>query len=151
MEEKAEEYAEYIPDKTIDALIDSKCDKVIATNEPTEFIERILSNAGILNCFTKIKGNKFKIYNGIIISFDRYDLRGGQNRKNKCVEELNQLSKYTRIDALGDSRADIGMYEHAGHINSKVRLYAVEDASKEFKQYVGKENVVKSIAEFLRK
>ncbi len=148
MKERAREYAEYIPKDVRKSIRQSKHHVYIISSEPVQLLENILLEADVLDSITEVRGNKFKMYDGIIEGFNRVQLLGGSRGKYFRISDLPK--KYEIVRTLGDDKSDIGLFRYLRDgAGTNIIPYALSTAPLELKQLVGEKGVLDSVVEFL--
>lgn len=146
VEERAKEYSKKLKPKHIAAFKKCKDDLYIVSAEPVQLLEAVVKEAGISNCIKGIYGTKFKLKDDIIVGFERASLFAGVRGKYFGMYKIVS-NGYSEIHAIGDSMADIGLFEE---YKGKVIPYTFNDAPQGLIEYVKKNGgfVVESLDQF---
>lgn len=140
-------YAEqHLSQAVRDAIKKSSDDVYVVTAEPVQLINAMLSAAGLESCVNGVYGTHFRIEDGRIAGFERLGLFAGIRGKYIGLEKILARG-YDQIKAIGDTKADIGLFE-----NDRVTPYTFFDADMELQDYVAKRGgkVVRNLSEFFR-
>jgi len=147
IEQKAKEYAKLLKPSEIEAFKRCNCDVYIVSAEPVQLLEAIVKEAGLSGYVKGVFGTEFKVENGVITGFVKESLSAGIRGKYGGMKDIVS-NGYSKVFALGDSMADVGLTKLYQH---KVTLGTFHDSPPELKEYV-KENggpIVGSSEEFL--
>ncbi len=130
--EKAKEYKNLIDKKHIKEFKNCQKDIYIVSAEPIQLLEAIVDELGLNEKIKKIYGTKFKVEDGLIKGFERTQLFAGVRGKYLGMKEIVS-NGYSKIHAIGDSMADIGLFEEH---ESKIIPYTFENSPELLKEYV---------------
>lgn len=130
--EKAKEYKDLIDKKHIEEFKNCQKDIYIVSAEPIQLLEAIVDELGLNEKIKKIYGTSFKVNNGVIEGFERTQLFAGVRGKYLGMKEIVS-NGYSKIHAIGDSMADIGLFEEH---ESKIIPYTFENSPELLKEYV---------------
>jgi phosphoserine phosphatase len=139
VEEHAKEYAKKIKPEHVAAMQKCKDDLYIVSAEPVQLLEAIIESAGLKQQIKKVYGTKFKVNNGIVTGFDRSVLFAGFRGKYLGMHDILKNGHYSVVHAIGDSMADIGLFEECKSDEYKdvlVKPYTFRNAPHELVRYV---------------
>lgn len=147
MQKRAKTYSKYLTPEVNSAIKNCNDHVFVVTSEPTQLAKEVFIAADNLETYIHgFYGPSFKIENGQIVGFERSSLKAGIGGK---TDGLNKVSSngYKKIYAIGDSIADIGLFEAPNVIPF---TFADGYVPKELKDFVlaRKGHLVNNLPEF---